>query len=263
MKSKKTASTNKWVSKSIKTCKAPQLTDSKYKSRPSPAAHADSCKDAAMFGNDKRLYISKPDSRNIYKWIPMTHRDDMDKPPSNTYYTQDNGSRPFKVVIKGKELSIYGCNDAALKELGWYQYAYYDFITKYKASKIFIGDDPEKINGDYSNKHPGSSIIAEISKHKYVFIGESVYEFETESPITMFRSPIGNSDVPYPFAQDNTFTYLMIEDVKLCNSDLSDLSDVNKPFDPYGRYYMWDDKYKSMPKLQGIKFVKKVVVTRQ
>jgi len=150
-----------------------------------------------MFGNDKRLYISKPDSRNIYKWIPMTHRDDMDKPPSNTYYTHDNGSQPFKVVIKGNELLIYGCNYIDDKADSKYQdYRYYDFITKYKTNKIFIGDDPEKINGDYSNKHPGSSIIAEIGKHKYVFIGESVYEFESESPITLFRSPIGNSDVP-------------------------------------------------------------------
>ena len=193
----------------------------------------------------------------------MTHRDDRDKPPANTYYTVHNGRRPFKVVIKGKELSIYGCNDAALKELGWYQYAYYEFIKKYNIKKVFIGKDPEKIEDDYSNKHPGSSIIAELGKHKYVFIGESVYEFETESPITMFRSPIGNNDVPYPFAQDDTFTYLMIEDVKLPNSDLSDLRDMSKPFDPYGRYYMWDDKYKGMVNLQGIKFSKKIVIPRQ
>jgi hypothetical protein len=129
MKSKKTASTNKWVSKSIKTCKAPQLTDSKYKSRPSPAAHADLCKNMVMFGNDKKLYISKPDSRNIYKWIPLTHKDDRLEASANTYYTQDNGSRPFKVVIKGKELSIYGCNYIDSKEASKYQdYIYYDFI---------------------------------------------------------------------------------------------------------------------------------------
>ena len=259
MKSKKQHLRKKWVSKTIKTCKAPILTENKYKSRPSPAAHADSCKDMARFGNDKRLYISKPDSRGIYRWVPMTHRDDMNKPPSNTYYTQDNGRRPFKVVIKGKELSIYGCNNAALKELGWYQYAYYDFITKYKVSKILIGKDPEQIEGDYSNKYPGSSIIAEIGKNKYVFIGESVYEFETESPITMFRSPIGNSDVPYPFAQDSEYTYLMIEGVKLRNSDLRD---VSKPFDPYSRYY-GQGKYSKEPEILDIMFSKKVVIPRQ
>jgi hypothetical protein len=55
----------------------------------------------------------------------------------------------------------------------------------------------------------------------------------------------------------------MIEGIKLPNSNLGDLRDVSKPFDPYGRYYMWEDKYKSMPKLQGIKFAKKVVVPRQ
>ena len=56
MKSKKATSSTKWSAKSIKSCKATQLTDSKYKSRPSPAAHADLCKDTAMFGNDKQLY---------------------------------------------------------------------------------------------------------------------------------------------------------------------------------------------------------------
>ena len=152
MKSKKAASSTKWVSKSIKSCKATQLTDSKYKSRPSPPCHADLCKDMVMFGNDKRLYISKPDSRNIYKWIPMIHRDDKDKLTSNTYYTQDNGSRPFKVVIKGKELSIYGCNYIDSKEASKYQdYSYYDFITKYKVSKIFIGKDPEQIEDNFCN----------------------------------------------------------------------------------------------------------------
>ena len=52
----------------------------------------------------------------------------------------------------------------------------------------------------------------------------------------------------------------MIEDVKLRNSDLSD---VSNPFDPYGRYYMWDDKYKNEPKLAGIKFPKKIIIPRQ
>ena len=262
MKSKKATSSTKWAAKSIKSCKSHQLTDSKYKSRPSPAAHAYLCKDTAMFGNDKHLYISKPDSRGIYRWVPMTHRDDMDKPPANTYYTHDNGSIPFKVVIKGKELSIYGCNHIDFKsESDKYQeYSYYEFIKKYNIKKVFIGNDPEKIEGDYSNTHPGSSIVGEIGKNKYVYIGESMYEFETESPITIFRSPIGNNDVPYPFAQDNTFTYLMIEGVKLHNSDLRD---VSKPFDPYGRYYMWGDKYKGMVNLQGIKFSKKIVIPRQ
>jgi hypothetical protein len=116
MKSKK-AATNKtaWSAKYIKSCKAPQLTEQKYKSRPSPAWHAEDCKDTAMFGNDKQLYVSKPDSRGIYRWVPMTHRDARDKPPANTYYTRDNGSSPFKVVIKGKDLHIYGCNSIDFK----------------------------------------------------------------------------------------------------------------------------------------------------
>jgi hypothetical protein len=262
MKSKKASTNKKWAAKSIKSCKCTQLTEQKYKSRPSPACHADLCKDDAMFGNDKRLYISKPDIRGIYRWVPMTHRDERNKPPANTYYTHDNGSMPFRIVIKGKELHIYGCNNIDFKsESDKYQeYSYYEFIKKYNVKKVFIGNDPEKIEDDYSAKHPGSSVVAEIGKNKYVFIGESVYEFETVSPITMFRSPIGNSDVPYPFAQDDTFTYLMIEGVKLRNSDLSD---VSNPFDPYGRYYMWDDKYKNEPTLAGIKFPKKLVIPRQ
>jgi hypothetical protein len=89
-----------------------------------------------------------------------------------------------------------------------------------------------------------------------------VYEFETESPILLFRSPIGNSDVPYPFAQDSEYTYLMIEGVKLPNSDLSDLREVTKPFDPYGRYY-GQGKYSKEPEVLDIIFPKKVVVPRQ
>jgi hypothetical protein len=128
MKSKKATSTKRWVSKSIKSCKAPQLTEQKYKSRPSPPCHADLCKDMVMFGNDKRLYISKPDSRNIYKWIPVKPKDSK-----NTYYTHDNGGRPFKVVIKGKELSIYGCNYIDDKADSKYQdYRYYGLFRTFK-----------------------------------------------------------------------------------------------------------------------------------
>lgn len=259
---------NKWTSKPIKSCKSSLLTEQKYKSRPSPACHANNCKDMVMFGNDKKLYISKPDTRNIYKWIPMTYVDDnkRGKTSPNTYYTHDNGSRPFKVVIKNKninckELHIYGCNYIDTNEDAKYQdYVYYDFITKYKVDKIFIGNDPEKIYCDQLNSHHGSAIIAEIGKHKYVYIGDVVYEFETESPIIMFRSPIGNNDVPYPFAQDNTFTYLMNEFVKLHNSDLLT---IGEPFDPYGRYYMLNDKYKSLTKLIGIKFQTNIIVPRR
>ena len=198
MKSKKAIA--KWASKTLKTCKCKSAIENKYKSRPSPACHAEDCKDSVMQGNDKKYYISKPDSRNIYKWIPMTHIDDR-KPGKGIYYTHDNGSNPFKVVVKGKELHLYGC----MRMDDWdAEYVYYDFINSFKCNKIFIGNDPEKVYDDVASKHPGNSIIAEIGKNKYLFIGESVYEFETSSPITMFRSPIGNNDVPYPFAQDDT-----------------------------------------------------------
>jgi hypothetical protein len=45
----------------------------------------------------------------------------------------------------------------------------------------------------------------------YTFIGGGVTSFITQALIVKYESPIGNNDVPYPYAID----YLMIEGIMI------------------------------------------------
>ena len=103
--------------------------------------------------------------------------------------------------------------------------------TKY--TRVFIGRSPvnkmTKFSGGHGPKFDGNSMLFELGETSYMFVGECVRTFTTRSPITTFVSPVGNSDVPYPYAIDAEGTvYLLIENVKLTAVPDSD---------PYDFYY--------------------------
>lgn len=47
----------------------PALTAKRYKSRPSPPFHAGDYKGETKPGNDGKTYVSKADSRGVYRWV--------------------------------------------------------------------------------------------------------------------------------------------------------------------------------------------------
>jgi hypothetical protein len=140
------------------------------------------------------------------------------------YYILDNGDKPFHVYING--LNVYIYNRFKLQ---------YKFV----AEKIFIGTSPINkqtlYSGHYGPEFDGNSILLKIFKNKYVFIGSRIYSFTSYSKIVDFRSPVGNSMVPYPYAID-TFNnyYLFLEKIVL--------GTVPKKYlmDPYDYYYKAD-----------------------
>lgn len=69
-----------------------------------------------------------------------------------------------------------------------------------------------------------------------MFIGNNIYKFKTVDKITKYFSPIGNSDVPYPYAIGKKYTYLMSEYVKVENINL-------QTDDPYMHYYNHSKKF--------------------
>lgn len=135
--------------------------------------------------------------------------------PKKTYYTHDNGGRPFKVVIKNKT-AIISVMDDKYADFGSYRPK-----MEIPFIKEFIG-------------LKGSSILLEIKsdkkdRYKYLFIGHNIFSFYTIEKIQKYYSPIGNNDVPYPFALTKTKIYLMIESVFF---DLNKIW-VKKPYDWY------------------------------
>lgn len=221
-------------------------TEPKYKARPSPSCHAEDCAGKMLVGNDKqRIYLSQPDSRGIHKWVPMITSAEIRFPKSvsNVVYTHDNGSRPFRVTISkgGRQLDIAQCVYPEWRKVPkvYEDARYYQHRVTYSVRRVLLGDDPENVYSerpDWVKGWRGNSVLAELAPNRYLYIGESVYEFPTsgKSPITMYRSPVGNNDVPYPFAVDSEYVYLFAYGYK---APIADVDLRAKPFDPYNTSY--------------------------
>jgi hypothetical protein len=143
-------------------------------------------------------------------------------PQWDIYFIHDNGGTPFRVAI-----------DEQAKRAVVYQYDYdqsYEsgnstssepVILDTQFEQVFLGGPlPEHLIADGDDFEWGNSILLHITGAKYIFIGMYIYEFESPEPIVEFISPIGNNDVPYPFARSANETFLMIENAVLDNTIL-------------------------------------------
>lgn len=181
---------------------------SKYRKRPSPPYHASDCKGKVLKGNDKAMYKSVPDSRGIYKWVRAniaktqkvknTHKID-----GKCYNIHDNYNVPFITCIDDnkKELTVYKAiaeNNSASKP----KMIPGNIIHKAHYKHVFVP------HGSKSSK--GNSIIAHISNSTYLHVGAEIYTFETMNGdiIEEYHSPLGNNDVPYPFAIGKQYIYI-------------------------------------------------------
>lgn len=170
------------------------------------------------------------------------------------YYVHHNGGRPFMVCINKKYVDVLRIprnmhipNDARLNKNH-----YSELVVSLKKPKhVFIGKSPKnamtEFSGGYGKYCDGNTILVKTGKDEYVFIGWKIFSFRTPSEIVSYLSPVGNNDVPYPFAVDKDGNqYLFLESVVL--------SDVPKGMDPYDHYYD-----KSPSKRKHKKFRKKVI----
>jgi hypothetical protein len=130
-----------------------------------------------------------------------------------TYYIHNNYIKPYKVYINNSYVKIYK------KHMNNEDYEEQEFKS-FKPEKIFIGKSPKNkmtlLSGGHGKKFDGNTILLQLKKHEYVYIGLEIYSFTTDSEIINYESPVGNNDIPYPYAIDQDgYYYLMIENVKL------------------------------------------------
>ena len=151
------------------------------------------------------------------------------------YLTHKNGGRPFCVFIKDLDVIIYRMEEEKYHFENWEEHPcfYTKKVAHFSAREIFIGKSPKNkmtiYSGGYGKWADGNSILLWIKDDKYVFIGESIFSFKTLSKVVKYVSPVGNSDVPYPYAIDeNGRSYLLIENVMI---------DRKIKGDPYSYYY--------------------------
>lgn len=222
----------------------------KYKDRPSPSYPANECKGMQKKGSDGNWWISVPDRFGVYRWIkgkkkkgytikkvkiskterakrleesrkmPVTHRKAKgvmgEKPRTSkqSYLIHNNGSRPFQVVIEDGKVKVYEMNVSEdQKDATDGQKPVYHITPQH----IWVGDNYMAIPL-YAPRGSdvGNSILLQIRKSNYVFIGHEIFSFDTgNDEIIEYYSPIGNSDVPYPYAVGRDYVYFLLDNKRV------------------------------------------------
>jgi hypothetical protein len=163
--------------------------------RKSPTIHAsENPVGKIKIGNDQHNWIIL-EKNKIKKWYLLGKY--------KKYYTEDNGNAKYKVIIGEKNIYVFFGPD------------YTNLVYQIKNLKnIFIGKNTKKYS-IYDKLYTGSSILIEIKKNDYIFIGTKIMNFKTVEPIIEFHSIMGNSSVVYPFALTKSYAYVILENVYL------------------------------------------------
>jgi hypothetical protein len=130
---------------------------------------------------------------------------------TTSYLTHDNGARPFKVIINGDHHQTVQVWKQSIEIRLSEACDQYDVpvIPVTQCDEIWIGQDK------YAEWTKGSCILLRPSKLtlEYILIGVRVVRFQAHSEIISFQTPMGNSDVVYPWAIDSTqHVYLLTQD---------------------------------------------------
>ena len=108
----------------------------------------------------------------------------------NTYYTKYKDTNPYKVVISADNIHIY--NNLSIDNAE---------ICKFNSiKKLFIGELSK--NKKQRKMYNGNTILVETEALNYVYIGNIIYVFKTNSPIISYTSDITDDGVPTPHALD-------------------------------------------------------------
>lgn len=105
---------------------------------------------------------------------------------------------------------------------------------------VFIGYSPKiqmtNFSGGFGPEFDGNSILVKLTQSKYILIGSSIKEFETQTEITDFFSPVGNNLVCYSWAEDDIGNcYLLAEDVFATKRE--NMFDIENGENPYTDFY--------------------------
>jgi hypothetical protein len=166
-----------------------------------------------------------------------------------TFFTFDNGGRPFKVVLSHYIYSNTSTDKTHIYKISIYKQIINSF-NSYKEqplldvsySQIFIGKSKRSKLTQYTrgfgNSFRGNTILFKESSSnttnlEYTFVGDCIYKFTALDEIVKYESPVGNNGVSYPSAMDKSGNiYLFVENVVITN-----LKNRKKLVNIYDYYY--------------------------
>jgi hypothetical protein len=151
------------------------------------------------------------------------------------YFIHSNYSRPYKVIIQNNShITVYKLSDEAGLNYGC-------LVLSANPQKIFIGKsflcNMTEFSGGYGDDFDGNSILLQLSETSYIYVGEKVIMFNTLSPIVSYVSPVGNNDVPYPYAIDAESNYYLIIENVMISPTIQLANFLTNGETPYDFYY--------------------------
>lgn len=94
-------------------------------------------------------------------------------------------------------------------------WAYIKLVQHVKFVKSYVGKsmstETTRFSGGYGPKFDGNSILLQVSESRFMFIGETVFEFDMLDSLQKYYSVVGNNDVPYPIILGDKYVYNVIE----------------------------------------------------
>ncbi len=149
-----------------------------------------------------------------------------------TFNILSNGGCPFRVTMEEGTLRVF-------QNVGSNTDIFQPLLTLLNRETPYIMYTTLNNPGAYDPSlyafRPDNSLLVYLGSGKYMYIGHSVYTFTTinKEKIQDFYSPIGNSDVPYPYAVGENNTYLMLAEESIPNSSWIHIPNM----EPYTVYY--------------------------
>jgi hypothetical protein len=151
------------------------------------------------------------------------------------YFTHNNYFRPYKVVIINNiQVNVYKSSNEDDED-------YNKLVLDICPQQIFVGKSQlnkmTEFSGGHGDQFDGNSILLKVNDTSCIYIGKKIMLFHTINPVVSYHSPVGNNDVPYPYAVDSGNNYyLIIEDVIVkSGSELQNYLDNDET--PYEYYY--------------------------
>jgi len=179
--------------------------------------------DKKKVGKDGNMWIVKKLTDGSKRWIKNNEELKKIKHTGyKRYYTHHNGSRPYLVYLGKEDAFIYEIpqdmeidNLYSEKNDDKNRLLYIKLVKHIKFIKSFVGKSPinkmTKFSAGYGKYFDGNSILLQKNKDTYIFIGHMIKEFKVNNDdIIKFVSPVGNNDVPYPYAIGNTNIYSFV-----------------------------------------------------
>jgi hypothetical protein len=144
------------------------------------------------------------------------------------YTPHNNGGRPYEVFISKDMIVAFPLKFDEEYENSWYDYTDPVF-TLDNYDKIWLGEDFTTPLNDFLYFESGNSILIKKGKDYYFFSHNVIKKFRTldNEKIIKFGSPIIGSDVPYPFAIGEKYTYFLLEEMASPNVKGIDLPTVD------------------------------------